>query len=84
MPSPSGATPQAGFSAPIVEPPPGEPSKPDLLVRGPDDARIVRGELSEDRTEVAYDSPWGRVVVPFNAFSWILELPEKPAKEKTR
>ncbi|HET8772779.1 MAG TPA: hypothetical protein VFP80_03270 [Thermoanaerobaculia bacterium] len=56
-----------------------------MLVRGPDDTRIVRGELSEDRSEVTYDSQWGRVVVPFNAFSWILELPAKePAKEKSR
>lgn len=51
------------------------------------DGRVVRGTLSEDRSEVFVQTKWGRVSFPYVSFSWLLELrdaPAAPAKEKAR
>lgn len=80
LPNAEGEPPLQGFSVPIVPPkadPSGAPVPEPFLIRGADDARIVRGELSEDRAEVRYLSPWGLVCVPFGNFAWIIELPGK-------
>lgn len=65
---------ERAFVVNIVQPAPGEQGNSEQQISGREDGRIVRGDLSDDRSEVVYQSPWGRVVMPFNAFAWILEL----------
>lgn len=48
---------------------------PTPSLSGREDARVVYGVLSEDRSEVCYMSRWGRVSVPYVSFWWVLEVP---------